>query len=59
MCFLLSKLFFSENAPRKRRKKTDDIMTLGDFMTTKKTRSAIPSNLAVVARRDLCSEAQS
>ena len=35
------------------------LCVLCDFMRTEKTRSAIPSNFAVVARRDLCSEAQS
>ena len=39
--------------------KTDDILHFRYFMKTKKTRSAILSNFAVVARRDLCSEAQS
>ena len=55
MCISSQQTFFQKTHPEK----ADDIMMFGDFMTTKKTRSAIPSNLAVVARRDLRSEAQS
>ena len=53
--FSSQQTFFSETASIK----IDDIMIFGDVMKTKKARSAIPSNLAVVARRDLRSEAQS
>ena len=39
-------------------KKQVPLCILGVFTMTKKTRSAILSNLVVVSRRDLCSEAQ-
>ena len=63
MCHILifgSVYFFSANFSQKMRpeKQTSSYIFV-IFMKTKKTRSAIPSNFQVVARRDLRSEAQS